>query len=114
MYSFLKAISSSITPKPLSHGLWRCLVDHGIANSMPTRRECRAGRLKLRAIATTSSVQLEGNANTQVQDKQDILRGKLNIQFDASANSAFVRNQSTWVCSLADSVLVGEGYGIPR
>ena len=46
--SFLKAMSSSVSPEPLFAGLWRCLVDLGISTKKPTRRGCRAGQRKLK------------------------------------------------------------------
>ena len=52
LFSILSTMSVS---QPLSPAVWTNLVRAGITRVKPTRRGCRAGRLKRRAIATLLS-----------------------------------------------------------
>ena len=99
--SFLNAIYSSISPKPLSTGLWRCLLDIGISKKKPTRPGCRAGQRKFRPTGgkiPSSFLQYsylpstkDGNTNLnfdfEAQDGRHlhiVLPSTLNIQTDTS------------------------------
>ena len=99
--SFLNAIYSSISPKPLSTGLWSCLLDIGISKKKPTRPGCRAGQRKFRPTGgkiPSSFLQYsylpstkDGNTNLnfdfEAQDGRHlhiVLPSTLNIQTDTS------------------------------
>ena len=97
--SFLKTISTSISSTPLAPVLWRCLVNHGISKSKPTRRGCRAGQRKLKSKGNTSPTPLDSQPCKIINGKEiyeihedqylhNTLPGTLNIQTVTSANAA--------------------------
>ena len=97
--SFLKAISTLISSTPLVPVLWRCLVNHGISKSKPTRRGCRAGQRKLKSKGNTSPTPLDSQPCKIINGKEiyeihedqylhNTLPGTLNIQTVTSANAA--------------------------
>ena len=96
----INSVCSSLMRRPLNPAVWRNLLRSGIARAKPTRRGCRAGKKKIRAITTVVTkyrqdsswvgnhcVLLDKNTSME-RDDLHILRGySLNIHLDALRNS---------------------------
>ena len=87
----LSNFSTTSASQPLSCVVWRNLVNNGAAHTRPTRRGCRAGRMKRRSIPTIVTYSRQNRGEQNLSEV-----GELNIQLDTfqSASSCTVVQRS--------------------